>query len=239
MSNLFSVSYFIEVIPKLIKSLPGTIAVVLAALLMGLILAFIAARFRIYGGPVTSRLASLYVSFMRGVPLIALLFLIYFGVPEIMGWFGAKCPKEMLRFLVMLGFGMNVSGYLAENMRSAYLSIDIGQFEAADSIGMTGFQKFFYVTFPQALTICIPNLGNTIIMLIKDTSLAFTFGVIDIMGRAVIINTRSYGARQVEIYLAVGLIYWAVCFILEIVVHKIEARADKSRFRSDKGGAVQ
>ncbi|MBQ2753330.1 MAG: amino acid ABC transporter permease [Firmicutes bacterium] len=237
MSSLFSVSYFIEVIPKLIKSLPGTLTVVGVALILGLIFAFIATRFRIYGGPVTSRVSSLYISFMRGVPLIALLFLIYFGIPEILLWFGIKCPKNMLMFFVMVGFALNVSGYLAENMRSAYLSVDPGQFEAADSIGMTGFQKFIYVTFPQALVICIPNLGNTIIMLIKDTSLAFTFGVIDIMGRAEIINSRNYGARQVEIYIAVAVIYWFICFVLERVIKIVETRADKSRFRS-KGGAA-
>ena len=238
MENLFSISYFLEVIPKLLKELPGTIFVVLGATVLGIIFAFLAARARIRNRKIAGKIAGFYVSFMRGVPLIALLFLIYFGVPEILKWFDLKYTDWMKNFLVILGFSLNVSGYLAENMRSAYLSVDIGQFEAADSIGMTEFQKFIHVIFPQALVICIPNLENTIIMLIKDTSLAFTFGIMDIMGRAVIINSRTYGARQVEIYLAAGLIYWALCIVMEQIVKFVEKRAERSRFRGEEGGAV-
>lgn len=237
MEQLFSFSYFWGVFPKLLKAMPQTLMVVLGALVMGLIFSFFAARSRIRGG-IPGKIAGVYISFMRGVPLIALLFLIYFGVPEILGWFDISYPRALQTFLVILGFALNVSGYLAENMRSAYLAVDVGQFEAADSIGMTPFQRFIHVIFPQALVVSIPNIGNTAIMLIKDTSLAFTFGILDIMGRAVILNTRSYGARQVEIYLAAGLLYWAVCFVLERVVRLVEKRADRSRFRSEKGGAA-
>ena len=238
MENLFSVSYFLEMFPKLLKELPGTVMVVLGAMALGIIFAFLAARGRIRNRKIGGKIARVYISFMRGVPLIALLFLIYFGIPEIMKWFDLSFSKGLQTFLVILGFALNVSGYLAENMRSAYLSVDLGQFEAADSVGMTEFQKFVHIIFPQALVICIPNLGNTVIMLIKDTSLAFTFGIMDIMGRAVIVNSRTYGARQVEIYLAAGLIYWVLCIVMEQIVKVIEKRAEKKRFRSEKGGAV-
>lgn len=237
MEGLFSFSYFLSVFPQLFKAMPDTLMVVLGALALGLVFSFLAARARIRGH-LGGRIAGVYISFMRGVPLIALLFLIYFGVPQILGWFSIGYPRSLQTFLVIFGFALNVSGYLAENMRSAYLAVDAGQFEAADSIGMTPFQRFIHVIFPQALVISVPNIGNTVIMLIKDTSLAFTFGILDIMGRAVILNTRSYGARQVEIYLAVGLLYWAVCFVLERLVHVVEKRADRSRFRSEKGGSA-
>lgn len=238
MEGLFSISYFISVFPRLFKAMPQTMLVVLGALGMGLVFAFLATKARLYGH-LRGRIAGFYISFMRGVPLIALLFLIYFGVPEILGWFDIDYPRALQTFLVILGFALNVSGYLAENMRSAYLAVDVGQFEAADSIGMTPFQRFIYVIFPQALVVSIPNIGNTVVMLIKDTSLAFTFGILDIMGRAVILNTRSYGARQVEIYLAAGLLYWAVCLVLERLIRLIEKRAERSRFRTEKGGVSQ
>lgn len=238
MDKLFSFSYFLQVFPRLSRALPQTLLVTGGALALGLVFAFLAARARIRNKKISGKLAAFYISFMRGVPLIALLFLIYFGIPQILNGFAVSYPKSLKTFLVIFGFALNVSGYLAENMRSAYLAVPSGQFEAADSIGMTTLQKMIYVIFPQALVISIPNVGNTIIMLVKDTSLAFTFGVLDIMGRATILNKKNYGARQVEIYLAVGLIYWAVCFLLERAVRLIEKRADKSRFRSKKGGAA-
>ena len=155
MENLFSISYFLEVIPKLLKELPGTIFVVLGATVLGIIFAFLAARARIRNRKIAGKIAGFYVSFMRGVPLIALLFLIYFGVPEILKWFDLKYTDWMKNFLVILGFSLNVSGYLAENMRSAYLSVDIGQFEAADSIGMTEFQKFPLLPVrPMSVCVC-------------------------------------------------------------------------------------
>ncbi|SMC46205.1 amino acid ABC transporter permease [Papillibacter cinnamivorans] len=227
MGKLFSVSYFGNVIPKLLSALPSTIGIVLASLAFGLVLGFLAAALRIRGGPVMSRIAAFYISFMRGVPLIALMLLVYFGFPQLMSFLGFEAGSWPKYPLVIASFALNVSGYLAENMRSAYLSVDKSQFEAAHSIGMTGLQGFVHIIFPQAVTNALPSVGNTVIMLIKDTALAFSLGVVDIMGKAVLINARNYGARQVEIFVAVGLIYWAVCFVLERILDLLEKRGRK------------
>ncbi len=217
--------------PKIASALPETILVVFFALLTGLVLGFIAAAMRIKGGPVISRIAAAYISFMRGAPLIVIMFLVYFGVPQFMKGFGVNIAINSRFPLVIAGFALNVSGYLAENMRSAFQAVDYGQFEAADSIGMTRVQACIHIIFPQAFTIALPNLGNTLIMLIKDTSLAFSLGVIDVMGKTIMLNDRTYGARQAELYIAAGLIYWAVCFICEKTVAVLEKRGDRSRKR--------
>ena len=232
MERYFSFSYFIKAIPKLCSALPATLAVVLAALVAGTVLGFLFAAMRIKGGKVLSRIAVAYISFMRGAPLIVIMFLIYFGVPQVLNWMGLAAADYPKFPLIAAGFALNVSGYLAENMRSAFLAVDYGQFEAADSIGMTRFQAFIHIIFPQACIMAIPNVGNTVIMLIKDTSLAFSLGIVDLMGKAVLMNARNYGARQAELYIAVGLIYWAVCLVLEKLVKRIEKLGDKSRFRT-------
>ena len=227
MGKLFSVSYFIDVIPKLLSALPNTLLILFASLAVGLVLGFAAAALRVRGNWAISRIAAFYISFMRGVPLIALMLLVYFGFPQLMSFFGFSTGSWSRNPLIIAAFALNVSGYLAENMRSAYLSVDRSQFEAAHSIGMTGFQSFIHIIFPQACTNAIPSVGNTVIMLIKDTALAFSLGIVDIMGKAVLINARNYGARQMEIFIAVGLIYWAVCFVLEKILNMIEKRGRK------------
>ena len=207
MERYFSFSYFIEAIPKIASALPQTLLVVFFALLAGLALGFIFAAMRIKGGPVISRIAAAYISFMRGAPLIVIMFLVYFGVPQAMG-----------------GMGFDTSSY-------PRFPLVVAGFEACDSIGMTRLQACIHIIFPQALTIALPNLGNTLIMLIKDTSLAFSLGVTDLMGKTVLINARNYSARQAELYIAVGLIYWLICLICEKLISIVEKRGDKSRRR--------
>lgn len=231
MEKYFSISYFIEAFPKIASAAPKTLQVVMLALIAGIVLAFIFAAMRIKGGSVLSRIAAAYISFMRGAPLIVIMFLVYFGVPQLMKGFGITIGNSQRFPLVVAGFALNVSGYLAENMRSAFKAVDYGQFEAADSIGMTRLQACIHIIFPQAFTIALPNMGNTLIMLIKDTSLAFSLGVIDIMGKAIMINDRTYGARQAELYIAVGLIYWFICLVCEKLISVLEKRGDKSRKR--------
>ena len=103
-----------------------------------------------HGNKALSQFAAFYISFMRGVPLIALMLLVYFGFPQLMSFFGIPTTSWPKYPLVIAGFALNVSGYLAENMRSAYLAVDKSQFEAALSIGMTGYQTFIKIIFPQA-----------------------------------------------------------------------------------------
>ncbi len=229
MERYFSLSYFIEAIPKIASALPQTLLVVFFALLAGIVLGFLFAAMRIKGGAVLSRVAAAYISFMRGAPLIVIMFLVYFGVPQAMEGLGLNASDYPRFPLVIAGFALNVSGYLAENMRSAFLAVDYSQFEAADSIGMTRFQACIHIIFPQAFTIALPNLGNTLIMLIKDTSLAFSLGVTDLMGKTVLINARNYSARQAELYIAVGLIYWFICLVCEKLIAVMEKRGDRSR----------
>ena len=103
-------------------------------------------------------------------------------------------------------------------MRSAYLSVDTGQREAALSIGMNNVQCLRRVIIPQAFKISLPNLGNVIISLLKETSYVFTIGVIDILGKAKLIGAEGYGVRQLEVYIGVALIYWAMCIIIETII---------------------
>lgn len=208
-------SYVFSILPKVAEALPTTFLIMLLSFVIGLAIAFLLAFLRIRNRPVSGRIAAGYVSFMRGVPEIVLLFLLYFGLPQLFQKIGVDVGNWNKLVFIVAAFSFNISSFLSEVLRSSYLSVDRGQQEAAYSIGMTGFQAFRRILLPQAFAVALPNLNNTIIILFKDTSLAFTIGVMDLIGRAKVIGARSFGTKQLELYVCVAVIYWAVCFLLE------------------------
>jgi L-cystine transport system permease protein len=112
-----------------------------------------------------------------------------------------------------VSFSLNVGAYLSETIRSAILSVGKGQIEAAESIGMTASQVMRRIVIPQAAVVAIPNLGNSFIALLKDTSLAFAASVPEIIGQAKIAAARS--SKFFEAYIVAAAIYWLICILFE------------------------
>lgn len=203
------------ILPALIKALPITLYMMVMSLIFGTILAVLLTAVSLRSKGPAKAIASGYVTFFRGTPELVQLYLIFFGMPQILTLLGIDISNWSAVSFAIITFSLNVAAYLSEVMRSAYLSVEPGQRDAAFSIGMSNLQALRRVVLPQAFAVALPNLGNTCIILLKDTSLAFTIGVIDIMGMAQIISARDFGVAQVEIYIVVSLIYWAMCVMLE------------------------
>jgi L-cystine transport system permease protein len=113
---------------------------------------------------------------------------------------------------------------MGELLRAAWLSVDSGQREAALSAGLSEVQAFFRVTAPQAATAALPNFCNALVALMKEGALAYTIGMIDMMGRGMLIISGNYGAYGLEVYIALALIYWAMTVILEQSFRALEKR---------------
>ena len=126
---------------------------------------------------------------------------------------------------VYIAFSFNVGAYLSETFRAAILSVEKGQIEGALSLGMTKFQSMIRIVLPQAFVYALPNLGNTIISLIKDTSLAFIISVVEMMGQAKIIGAQ--GLNFFEVYIVVAFLYWIICILVEKIVSILENRLRK------------
>ena len=118
---------------------------------------------------------------------------------------------------------------MSEVIRSAYESVDKGQFEAAVSVGLSPFQAYRRIVFPQAFVVAIPNFGNSLLELIKEGSLAYTIGLIDVMGKANLIIASNYNAHALEIYLALSIIYWIISIVIEQVFLKFEKGFSKGK----------
>ncbi len=231
MNKLFDANGFLDSFPELLKCIPVTLGIGILSFIIGLFIGLIVALIRIYKVPVLQHICKLYVSFVRGTPLVVQLFIANYGVARIIYWlqintvafadFDANIIKP--EYYGLLAFSLNLGGYLSETIRSAIEAVDIGQFEAAKSIGMTTKQMMQRIVIPQAVKVALPNLNNTLINTIKDTSLLFTIGIIDLMGRA-----KIYGARTLFIfegYIAVSVLYWIISFALERVFIKLEKRS--------------
>ncbi|WP_346355388.1 amino acid ABC transporter permease [Azotosporobacter soli] len=220
LENLFSVGLFFTSFPTLLSRIHITLAIVAVAFIVGLIGGILLAAARIYRLPFAAPAAAAYVSFIRGIPLLVLLYIVYIGLPLLAEAGGIHINRLDSLWFVMIAYSMNSAAFLSEIIRAAVKGIDGGQLEAAYAVGMTRRQAFSRIIVPQALRISLPSLGNNIISLLKDTSLAYTLGVIDIVGVIKAISSNTY--RSLEAYTAAAVIFFALSFLLERMFAKLQ-----------------
>ncbi|QHT62632.1 amino acid ABC transporter permease [Paenibacillus lycopersici] len=222
MGEKFDISYVFTFFPKLLSTLQTTLFIVAGALLAGLIVGFVVALPRLYKVPVLQRLAQIYASFFRGTPILIQLFLFYYGLPEVLKLAGIDVSRTPVLAFVILTYGLHTGAYVSETIRSAVTSVDRGQVEAAYSVGMSGFQAFRRIVLPQALAIAVPVLANVTLALLKDTSLAFSLGVMEMTGKTQTLATLTN--HFVESYISLALIYLVISIVLERLLLLLERR---------------
>lgn len=202
-----------SLLPLLKGALFNTIPLTLISFTLGLVLAVLTALARISNIKPLEILARIYVSAIRGTPLLVQLFIIFYGLPTI-GIVIDPFPAAVI------GFSLNVGAYASEIIRAAILSIPKGQWEAAYSLGMSYSQALRRIILPQASRVSVPPLSNTFISLVKDTSLASLILVSEMFRKAQEIASTNY--EFLLLYTEAALIYWVICFGLSIVQGKIE-----------------
>lgn len=151
-----------------------------------------------------------YIDFFRGTPLLVQIFMLYFGLPAFAQSFGIPLRFDRL-IAAVIALSLNAAAYIGEIVRAGIESIEPGQTEAAESLGMSGAQTMYYIIFPQALRRMIPPLGNEFITLLKDTSLVAVIGFEELFRRGQLIVADTY--RAFEIYTAVALVYLVLTLV--------------------------
>lgn len=252
--KIFNWDAFVEAFPKISSKIPVSLEITLISMFFGLTLGLILAIIRINRIPVLNQLRAVFVSFMRGTPILVQLLLTNTGIPLILRAvnmnYGTSYNINDISpmFFVILTFSLNEAAFNSETIRSAIQSVDNGQIEAAKSLGMTKFQVFKRVTLPEATTVAAAPLGNSLIGLLKGTSLAFMVGVIEMTAEARILGGSNY--RIFETYLALAILYWAINIIFENIINLVEkklqipnpeGRKKRSIFSNpfDHGGVVK
>ena len=222
-----------EFIPQLLPFLSVTLAIMLATVFFGGILGFILAFCKLKGR-VSAKIAQAYIYIIRCIPSIVMLFMVYYGLPKLLLVFNIDINNYDRAFFVILTFSLLFSASMAEVFRTAYIVIDKGQTEAALSIGLTPLQAFIRIVFPQALVVALPNFTNALVNLMKEGALAYTIGLIDLMGKGDLIIYNNQGAYNLETYIALSLIYWAMTIIIEKTFMHLEMRLSRQRTTHDK-----
>ena len=233
----FHPQYILEALPQLVLYLPVTVGIVIGTVFFGSLLGVLLAAGRIRRGRVGRAFANLYIYIIRCVPSIVLLFLVYYGLPELLIGFGININDAGKGFFVITTFSLLFAASLAEGFRSAYESVYRGQSEAAVSIGLTEFQAFYRIVLPQSVRVAIPNFTNALVNLMKEGSLAYTIGLIDIMGKGQLLIGQNHGSYSLEVYLALFILYWTLTLLIEKGADLSERRlwAEKGR----EGGVSQ
>ena len=211
-----SLSVVIDALPYLLLGTINTAAIVLGAMLIGLLLGIGIAVGLVYGNRTLSFLLGLYVWFFRGVPVLVLLFLFYFGLFTYL-----NLPFNAL-ISVSLVLGMTTGAYPANIFKGAILALPRGQFKAASALGMNNIQTIRSVILPQALRLSIPAWSNEYSIILKDSALAFVIGAPEIMARTQFVASRTY--QHLSLYLIAGLLYFLLTWLGVRALLQLEQR---------------
>lgn len=209
---------------ELMTALPLTLAITLTSLIVGFCIALAVATLRVRRISVVSHIADLYVSYARSVPVVLQLFVAFYGLPLLVIQLGFE-DFINANIASMVGLSLYHGGYLSEVFRPAYLAVERGQHEAADSLGYSFKQKLMRVIGPQAVHIALPGYGNAVIYLIHNVTLVMYIGAADVMATAHLIMERSYNQYQFETYLVLAIIYSMLCLVAWIIVRYFERRS--------------
>ena len=201
--------------PFLLQGAMYTVLFAAVSMVLGLILGFSVAVVRLTKVPVVSQIAAVYVSAFRGTPLLVQIFVLYYGLPSV----GIEFTPVTAGILALT---LNVAAYLSESMRGAIRGIDKGQWEAGLSVGLTWGQTLWNIITPQALRLAVPSLSNSLISLIKDTSLISVITVTELMLATKEVIAETF--QPLPLYLAAAGIYWLLSALFERVQKALENR---------------
>jgi polar amino acid transport system permease protein len=209
---------FVSMICQLLGGLLITVEIFFSTILIAFPLGFVIAFGRMSKNPVVSAVFRIFISIERGTPLMLQIMFIYYAPFWLFGLELKMFPRLLA---AVIAFSLNYAAYLAEIYRGGMLSIDLGQREAAKALGIDRFQTFFRIILPQTIKRVIPAVGNEVITLVKDTSLAFTIAIKEMFTEAYEISSAHASMAP---FVAVGVFYYIFNFIVAWTMERIEKR---------------
>lgn len=229
-------SFIAEAFPQVLASVPITLLLVAVSIPIGWVLGLLIALAKNARIPVLSQLLAVFVSFMRSVPMIVILFASYYSLPLIIYSYAASIGRSVdvsavpSEVYAIAAFVLEQAAYSSEVFRSAILAVDKGQLEAAESVGMTKTVAYMRIVLPQALASALPNLNGLFVGLVQGTSLAYFVGVYEVMATSTLLANSSYA--YIEAYIMATAIYEVLSFIFNRIFRLIEQAASRHLVRA-------
>lgn len=217
---------------QVIKGVWVTLQIAVLAQLIGVVLGVFFALLRTAKNPVLNVIGGAYVWFFRGTPALLQLLILYFGLPQFVD--NRDFTEELTAFrAAVIAFGINEGAYMTEIMRAGILSVEKGQMDAAKSVGMTQLKAMRFIILPQAARVVIPPTGNEFIALLKNSSVAFTIGLVELLGAANLIYSVNF--KYMELLMVAGVWYLAIVTVFSVLQAELErhlSSADHDRPRT-------
>jgi His/Glu/Gln/Arg/opine family amino acid ABC transporter permease subunit len=205
---------------RLLPALGQTLLLTLASFLVASIMAILLEILRSSKSPALRKAVAAYVDVLRSVPILAILYLLYFGLPGVGIYLSAFAAG-------VIGLGLVYSVYIAEILRAGVHSLHRGQREAALAAGLSPLQTFRFIVLPQALRAVTPPMLLTLISLLKDTSICALITVNELMLTSKVIMSESF--LPLHVFIVVGLVYFAIAWPMSLFVHWLEPRLNRGR----------
>ena len=203
---------FYQLLAQLAQGVSYTVLVTLVCSTTGLVIGLSLACLRRLSIPGLTPIIDIYTYIFRGVPVLVLLFMVYFGLPSV----GIKVPPLMA---MAMSLGLVTSAYLAEVFRGAFNSVDAMEVLAGEAMGMSRLQVLWYIDLPQMLRFSVPGMINEFTSVLKYSPFAYTVGIPEITKQAIALTSTTL--RGVEVYFAVGILYFAIYRILLVGIQLI------------------
>jgi len=200
----------------LLKGLAVAVGIALLSLAIGSLIGLAAAFGRTHGPHPLQWVTTAYVELVRNIPLLLIIYFVYFGLPLL----GVSMFDNLWSFVLALA--LYAGAYLTEIFRAGIAGVGKGHIDAARSLGMTRLQVIRHITLPLMTRIVLPSLGNTLVSLFKDTSVASAIAVPELTYGAIRINVNTW--RVIEVYLVVAMLYLATCYTIAGSLRWIERR---------------
>jgi L-cystine transport system permease protein len=232
MTSFFSWNLVVEYFPNILSALPVTLMIVGIATIVGLFFGGVIAFLRIENIPVLSQIGAIFVSFIRGTPILVQLYVVYYGVPMLLQLIQIDVSSWNKIIFIYITYGLNTAAFQSETIRAAILSVPATQKEASIACGLTKYQMYTRVIFPQVVRVALPAFGTTTIALLQDTSLAFTIGVIDVVGKARAIGAVTF--HTLEGYVGAAIIFIVLSMVLERIFALLERNMSFEQKRAMK-----
>lgn len=221
-------SFIFSAFLSLLTALPTTLLITAVSVIAGLVLGILVTLVRIYNIPVLRQIATGYVTFIRGTPMLMHLLLIYFGLPVVIdavarygGWSFQSSSIPLIGF-VCIAFSLTAGAYMSEVVRSGIQAVNKGQIEAAYAVGMTTPQALRRIVFPQAFAVSLPNLSNSVIGMLHGSTLAYTISVVEINAKAEIVASTNW--KFFEAFIAAALLFWGMTLLIERATAMLEKK---------------
>lgn len=225
--------YIGQALPKILAGLPLTLGIMLVTLFLGSLLGFGLTYLSLSGESWARKLARSYIFVLRCTPPIVLLFMVFYGLPEFLHWWlGLDVNSWSRAIFVSISMVLLFGASSAEVFKSAYQAVPKGQTEAGLSIGLTSWQTLARIVMPQAFRIALPNLTSAVLTLMKDTALAYTIGLADVMGGTNLLIGQNLGNYSLETYTATAIIYWSLALVISFLSYLWEEHLQTVRRRS-------